>query len=432
MYKTPIIIFLVTFAFHFSVRTQQQGEQPKDSRFYERQAIQAYQKKDFSAFLENMKQAERLHPNHPRLLYNLADAYAVNGKKDEVIFNLNKLAEMKLFYEPEKDDDFSTVKNAEEFQQVVRKFQANALPTGNGRTAFTVREKGLVIEGIAFDKQTKTFYLGSVAGRKILSVKGGGEAKVFADQSAGLWSVFGMKIDAKRRLLWATTSAHKQMPNLKEGEDGQAGIFAFDLKTGEVVKKYLLPNQPQPHLLGDLTIAPNGDIYAADSRAPVIYVVRKGKSEIEPFLESSDFGSLQGLDFSSEGKFLFVADYGKGIYKINLATRETMGLAAPENTTLLGIDGIYADGKDLIGIQNGVTPQRVVRLRLSKDSNKIERVEILEANNPAFDGVTLGVLSNRKFYFAANSQWNLLGDNGKFAAPDKLRDSGILEINFAR
>ena len=431
MYKFQIIIFLAAFAFHFSVRTQQ-GEQAKDSRFYERQAIQAYQKKDFPAFLENMKQAERLRPNHPRLLYNLADAYAVNGKKDEAIFNLNKLAEMKLFYEPENDDDFSTIKNAEEFQQIVRKFQANALPTGIGKTAFTVREKGLVTEGIALDKRTKTFYLGSIAGRKILSVDGLGKAKIFADQSAGLWSVFGMKIDAKRRLLWATTSAHKQMPNLKEGEDGQAGIFAFDLKTGKVVKKYLLPNQMQSHLLGDLTIAPNGDVYATDSRTPVIYVVRKGKSEIELFLKNSDFGSLQGLDFSSDGKFLFVADYGNGIYKIKLATKETTRLAAPENTTLLGIDGIYADGKDLIGIQNGVTPQRVVRLRLSRDADKIERVEILEANNPAFDDVTLGVLLNRKFYFVANSQWNLLGNDGKFAAPEKLRDTEIVEINFAR
>ncbi|MEO8073672.1 MAG: hypothetical protein ABI891_13460 [Acidobacteriota bacterium] len=423
-----LILFTFIFSFQFSVRAQE-SELPKDSRFYERAALRSYQKKDFQAFLENMKRAESLRPNHPRLLYNLADAYALNGEKGAALFNLNKLAEMKLFYEPEKDDDFSSIKNSEDFQNIVRKFYANAMPTGNGKTAFTVSEKGLVTESIAFDKKTQTFYLASVAQRKILKIDSRGESKIFANQSAGLWSVFGMKVDAKCRLLWAATSAHKQMPNLKEGEDGQAGIFAFDLKTGNTVKKYLLTNDSRPHLLGDLKIAPNGNVFATDSLAPVIYVIRKGKNEIETFLESEDFASLQGLDFSSDGKILFVADYAKGIFKINLDTKEKVNLTPPESSTLLGIDGIYFAGKNLIAVQNGVNPQRIVRLNLSKDSNKIERLEVLEANNPVFDDITLGVLDGNQFYFVANSQWNLLGDDGKFAAPDKLQDVSVIKIS---
>ena len=420
-------LIIALTAFQFSV-TAQPGEPPKDSEFYEKQAIQAYRNKDFAAFLENMKQAELLRPNNPRLLYNLADAFALNGKKDEAIVNLTKLAAMKLFYEPEKDDDFSSLKTTKEFQAVLKKFQVNKMPTGSGATAFTVREKGLVTEGLAYDDKTKTFYLGSVAEQKILSVNQRGETKVFVDRSSGLWSVFGMKVDAKHRLLWATTAAHKLMPNLKEGEDGKSGIFAFDLKTGKLVKKCLFPSQSPPHLLSDLTVAPNGDVYATDSFVPIIYVLRRGKNEIEEFLGNKEFVSLQGLDFTADGKFLFVADYAKGVFKINVATKETVNLAPPQNATLLGIDGMYFDGRDLIAVQNGITPQRVARLRLSKDFNQIVQLEILEANNPAFDDLTLGVLVKNQFYFVANSQWNLLGSGGKFTAPDKLQDVRIVKV----
>jgi hypothetical protein len=73
--------------------------------------------------------------------------------------------------------------------------------------------------------------------------------------------------------------------------------------------------------------------------------------------------------------------------------------------TLLGIDGLYYHKSTLIGGQNGVNPQRVIRLTLSKDVNRFDRFETLEANNPAFDEPTLGVLVKHDFYFIAHSQW---------------------------
>lgn len=424
--KKLIFIFVLGFVPQLSVAAQ--NEPPKDSRTYERQAVKAYQAKEFPAFLENMKLAESLRPNHPRLLYNLSVAYTMNGKTNEAISTLNRLVEMKLFYDVEKDDDFAAIKNSTEFQQVVGKFQVNRKPTGKGELAFAVNEKGIVPEGLAYNGRTRTFYLSSVAGRKILSINAKGESKVFADQSSGLWSVFGIKVDEKRQLLWATSSAHKQMPGLIAEEDGQAGIFAFDLRTGKLVQKYLLPNTTARHLLGDLVVAQNGDVYATDSRSPVIYVIRSGKKEIETFGESNDFVSLQGLDLSKDGKFLFVADYSKGIFKIDLATKKPVSLAPPASSTLLGIDGIYFDGDSLVGIQNGVSPQRVIRLKLTKNLDKIEGLEVIEANNPLFDDITLGVFAQGQFYFIANSQWNLLGEEGKIAPPEKLKNIVVLRM----
>ena len=428
MFNILYAFSVLILVFHISVSAQ--IAPPKDSKFYERQAIKAYQAKDLPAFLENMKQADSLNPNHPRIAYNLASAYALNGDANSAIRNLNNLNSMKLYFPIEKDDSFTAIKSNADFQDLLRRNEANAKPIGHAQTAFTVQEKGLVAESVAYDPATRIFYLASVAQRKILRVNEHGKATIFADRSAGLWSVFGMKADAKHGVLWVTSTAHKQMPDLRSDENGMTGIFKFDLLSGKLIKKYLIPNQPKPHWLGDLSVAPNGDVYATDSISPTIYVIRKRKDEIEPFLEDSAFVSPQGLDFTPDGKFLFMADYSKGIFKITIATKQVTKLSPAEHSTMLGIDGLYYLQNSLIGTQNGVKPQRLVRMFLSKDLATVEKFEVLEANNPLFDDITLGVLVGKQFYFIANSQWETLGDGGKFAAPEKLKDVSVLKIKL--
>ena len=81
-------------------------------------------------------------------------------------------------------------------------------------------------------------------------------------------------------------------------------------------------------------------------------------------------------------------------------------------------------------MQNGVNPQRVVRVFLSKDLNRVEQLRVLEANNPVFLEPTLGVIVKDTFYFIANSQWPLVDENGKLAAEENLRDPFVLKIKL--
>ena len=95
------------------------------------------------------------------------------------------------------------------------------------------------------------FFVSSVHKRKILSVDHKGVTKTFATRQQGLWSVLGMKVDAVRRHLWVTSSAFPQMENFKKEEEGSSGVFKFDLRSGRLIKRYLLPNAPRRHALGD-------------------------------------------------------------------------------------------------------------------------------------------------------------------------------------
>ena len=337
---------------------------------------------------------------------------------------------MGLVMPAEKDADLASIRDTPEFKSVLKRFEASTTPIIRSSTAFTIGEKGLITEGLAFDPVDETFFISSVHKRKILAVNKNGEAKPFASEQDGLFSALGMAVDAKRRRLWVTSTAFPQMINFKKEEQGVSAVFKFDLRTRKLLKKYLLSNATKKHALGDLIIQSNGDVFTTDSQSAAVYVIRANTDEIEMFLEDPGFGSPQGLAFSGDERHLFIADYSTGLFDIDVRTKKVIHLAPLAGATLLGIDGLYFHKGNLIAVQNGVTPQRIVRIWLSKDMTRAERLAVLEANNPVFLEPTLGVLVKSTFYFIANSQWPLVDENAKLAADEKLLDPVVLKIDL--
>jgi hypothetical protein len=89
-------------------------------------------------------------------------------------------------------------------------------------------------------------------------------------------------------------------------------------------------------------------------------------------------------------------------------------------TRTQGIDGLVLHGSDLIAVQNGFRPHRVVRLRLDIARERITAVEILERNHPEFDEPTLGVVVDGAFYYVANSQTGRATPGGRPATTGPL------------
>jgi hypothetical protein len=433
--KVNVIALLVLgIAGMTSVLSAPSDDPPKTARYYRQQAAAAYKAKDYALAIDNLKKALELIPDHPTLFYNIAAISALQGKKSDAIAGLTKVAAMGLALHPEKDGDFDSIKDSAEFKTVLGKFESNKAPVINSTTAFTIHEKGLITEGLAYDSVSETFFVSSVHKRRILAVNKNFEARTFADEQAGLWSVLGMKVDAKRRLLWATTTAFPQMVNFNKDDENTSAVLKFDLTTGRLIKRYVLPNKPKGHGLGDLTIDTNGNVFTTDSLTPAVYVIHpekdKEKDEIELFLENDGFVSPQGLAFSGDERRLFMADYSTGLFDIDVRTKKVVHLPPLEGATLLGIDGLYFYRGSLIGVQNGVAPWRLVRIALSDDFKRVERLQVVEANNPVFNEPTLGVIVKDSFYFIANSQWGLVDDKGQLGPADKLADPIILKMKL--
>jgi hypothetical protein len=427
----PSGLVLVVIGFTvFGAQPRASDDPPRNARYYRQRGAEAYKAKDYPSAIDNFRKAAEIIPDHPTIIYNLACMYALAGKKSDALASLSRVAEMGLTLPAQNDSNLDSIKDTPEFKLILKRFEASRTPIVKSSNAFVIHEKGLITEGLAYDPIEETFFVSSVHKRKILSVGKNGDVKQFASDQDGLFSVLGMSVDSKRRHLWVTTSAFPQMVNYTKEEDGTSAVFKFDLRSKKLLKKYVLSNATKKHALGDLIIQSNGDVFTTDSLSPAVYVIRSQKDEIELLLEDSAFGSPQGLAFSENEQHLFMADYGTGLFDIDVKAKKATHLAPLAGATLLGIDGLYYHRGSLIGIQNGVTPQRVILLSLSKDLGRVEKLDVLEANNPVFLEPTLGVLVNDTFYFIANSQWPLIDENGKLASDDKLQDPVVLKIKL--
>jgi hypothetical protein len=69
-------------------------------------------------------------------------------------------------------------------------------------------------------------------------------------------------------------------------------------------------------------------------------------------------------------------------------------LQAPANTTLYGIDGLYWYHGNLIGVQNGVRPWRLIRMTLDENRSSVTGIEFIEFANEHITPTTGAIAGN--------------------------------------
>src|SRR5947207_4767185 len=83
---------------------------------YYKEAMVAYKAKDFPQFYEKIKEANKLHPYHQGVLYQLGIAAALTGKKAEAIQNLKKAILIDTDFRLVGIADFNSIKDSPEFK----------------------------------------------------------------------------------------------------------------------------------------------------------------------------------------------------------------------------------------------------------------------------------------------------------------------------
>jgi sugar lactone lactonase YvrE len=405
-----------------------QGPPATDAAGHVRLATAAYREKRYDDYLTHMREAARLRPGNPTIAYNLAGALALNGDGATALAGLRRVAEMGLDYDAAADTDFDAVRETPAFAAVLARFAKNRRPAGAASPAFSLADRELLTEGVAYDAARGRFLVSSVRRRKIVAVDAAGRASDFSRPGDGLWGALGSRADARRGLLWVASSALPQMEGFAKEDAGKSALFKYELASGKLLGRYDVSG-PGPHALGDCVVAPNGDVYTTDSATPAVYVLRAGAAALEPLAGPGPFVSPQGLDLAPDGRTLFVADYARGLFRVDTRTGAATAIAQPEAVATLGVDGLYLLGGDLVGVQNGVRPQRVVRFRLDRDMRAVTAAEVLAANLPEFDEPTLGAVVGRDFYFVARSQWPHFRNDGTVDAAS-LREPLVMKLRL--
>jgi sugar lactone lactonase YvrE len=403
---------------------------PKDAFDYARQGREAYQRGDMAAFLQNYEAAARLRPGDVWILYNLACGEARNGQTEAAIRTLRDIAAHRVFVDLPSDTDLDSIRNQAGYKEVVARMETlRQQRIDSGATvAFTVHQRGLVPEGVAFDPVTRSFFLSSIRQRKILRVGSDGHVSDFVSPARdGLRGAAGMGVDAKRRTLWVASQAMPHMNDFRKGDPPASAVFEYDVDSGRLRKEHRPPAADPPPAFDDLTVASDGRVYVNDGQSPRIFTLAPEKGKLELFLESDVLRGTQGLAVTPDGKTLYASDYN-GLVRIDVASRKITPIPVPPDLALNGIDGlVHADGS-LVGIQNGIRPHRVIRLDLGPDGITISRARILEMNHPAFDEPTLGVVAGGRLYFTADSQGGRFLDEKHPISPEDMRDAVVLML----
>jgi len=375
---------------------------------YYQAAQQAYGRKDYAAYVADLQQVLNAGTRHPVVYLGLARGYAQLGDKQQALAWLNRIAALGIVMPIEKEGDLQSLRATPEFQAILQRFTRSLRPTHHSEVAFQLSEPRFVPEGIAYDAASGSFFLSSILQKKIVRIDRDGKAADFISGRAELGPILGMNVDGGTHSLWISTSSIAEI----KADTGHVapGIYQFDTRNGALLAGFTLTDAA-PHQLGDVVAGPDGRAYTTDSASGGSVYVTGGDGRLHEFAGSGLFRSPQGLCFSPDGRTLFVADYVRGLFGIDVESRQGLRLEPPDNVTLAGIDGLYLQDGGLLATQNGVTPQRVLRIALDSTLRKISAVTILESNHPRFREITLGVVVRNAFYYVANSQLDAYLEN---------------------
>jgi DNA-binding beta-propeller fold protein YncE len=395
-------------------------------------AIEAYNKKDYPEYLKNLEAAVAQRPVHPTLLRRLAGAYALNGRAADAAGVLRKMATLSLYYDTLGDADFSAVRADGGVQSAARALDAvRSQRIGSSEVAWTIHDRLFVPEGIAYDPATRAFFVSSQYRRKIVRIDPSGSVQDFvASGRDGLWMVFGIAVDPARRLLWAVSTAEAVMERYSTADENATGVFAFDLQTGALARKCVLPERSPAHRFDDLTVAGDGRVFVSDGGSGIVYTIAPGGTSLEVFVPAGTIQGPNGLVTTPDGRWLYVSDYAGYVFRVETATKAVVRLLAPPDVALYGIDGLAWHKGALIGVQNGVEPARVVRLDLSTDGTRISAARIIDMNQPRVAEPTLGVVVDDAYYYVANSFGALLRKPNSALADQPLEEPVILKLKI--
>lgn len=396
-----------------------------------REATAAARAGDLPAALPKLEAAAQLRPDYPRVQLNLARVCAALQRPDDALAALERLAAMGFQFNAAADPGLASLKDSPRFDGLVARLVSGPVPViASLETGPIIPEATGIIESVLFDPATGRWFFGDVHHRCIWVQRTAGAAlEKFTDDDAALDGVFKLALSPDGQTLWAATATVGVMTGT-DAEDGKrTALIALDPTTGQVRARFSTPADGRKHLLGDFILAPDGSLYAPDSVSPLVWRLPAGGTALEPWLESDDFLSLQGLAFDSAGT-LYVADYANGIWRIDPTTKIASLLTAPANATFFGLDGLYAIPGGLLAVQNGVNPQRILEITFPlvgpSPGTTSPTVRILALGHSAMTDLALGQVIDGRFHFVANSGWSLFDPTP--ASPPAPRPVAILSL----
>lgn len=396
------------------------------------QATTAYEAGEVDRFCELTAALTEAWPDHPRLIYNLARCRALEGDNDAALDLLDRLITMRVAIDPTEDEDLQSLHELLRFTTLMDRYAAAIAPTVVSEVAFRLDDPEFVPEDVAWDPVSGDLFISSIRKRKIVRIDGQGRQTAFAGYpEIDMFAALSMAVDSDRRRLWLTTAATPSMVDfLAEEHQGRSELLGFDIDSGELVVRVAAPAEGDQHELNDLVVDAGGAVLVGDAPVGAIYRLSPGAETFETIVAPGSMFSPQGIVILPDDGQTLIADYSRGLCLMR-SDGSVQILKSPPDAWLGGIDGLSLAGRrELIAVQNGITPNRVVRIRLTENVDGVGDVDVLDLAHPEHDQPTLGEVVGDDFLYVANSLWGAWDREGNLVEGRKLSPPVILRIEL--
>lgn len=414
---------------------EQQGNAPlapgQQVPHWLRKAGQAYQRQDIQGWVDATEELHKLRPFNQDFMRHLVEGHARLGNLSKAFNMMLKMQQQGLSENWDEIEAVAPLREHDLYEHLNRLMVEAGKPSGEVSVWSTLDSEYAMPEAMAFDPERGGIFVGTVRDGLILFSEDGQQWQEFTspEELPQLQAVFDLAVDEQRGHLWVATGTVPYFQGKKREDGVHSALLRLDLESGELQKEYELSAGSGRNLLGAITLAGDGTVYAADTQSPVVYRLDPGTDNLKPFFGHQNFTSLRGIALNGDDSLLYIADYELGIFVVDVSGGEqAWQVAIPETLNAGGIDGLFWWNDHLIAIQNAITPQRVVRLELGEDGLGVTAVAPLAAGLEEFDMPTFGVMDGQKLYFLGGSHWQHVNTQDNVDA-ESLPDVPIMTID---
>jgi hypothetical protein len=363
--------------------------------------------------------------NDPALMYLLARAQALSGRRRDSLIMLRRLADMGVATDAASEEDFRRTRELGGWTEIETTFErlraggsapsvaaspaapavaaakpglekaaappppsappappvpspapaaapAPVLALAPRATAEVVRfsTERFLPAGLAYDEVSRRFLFGDTLGRRLFVVGEGSSRTVdlVRGESAGFHDVTALEIDGRRGNLWVTSTA----------ATGDAGaIHRLQLISGRVIATF----EPPPGArvgLRDIAVSENGTVLVLDSGAGRVLRLRPAAKTVETVMPI-DVQDPLSLAVTDTDRFAYLA-HAAGIVRLDLQARTARAMTAPAGLPLGNVERIRWHRNTLVGIQTMPDGTRgLVVLQLDRAGNAVTAGTVIDA-----------------------------------------------------
>ncbi len=316
------------------------------------------------------------------------------------------------------------------------------LAVGAGRGIVSINTSRFFPEGSTVDT-AGNFYVGSMDLGVIYKVAAGTTTAtpfIAPDTTNDLVSVLGLYADTATNRLWVCSS---DAGNAQRSGSAPVALKSFNLTTGAFVDSWAWPAPPASltpiagatvnGFCNDITIGPNGSVYATDSWYPRVLRLTNGGAGpavltnwlVATTVFPQDQWHLNGIDIDPSGDALYVVENHPGhLYRVPIAGNGNAGTPVEIITQrpLYGPDGLKLLNPTTLATAEGSGGMAVIDL-----TGNTGRVQTISTG---FDGVATFSMWGGNAWLVENQGdhfWNPGGPNGPTATkPFRLVETPLM------